>query len=43
MAEKNGDGPKKDKKFDPDDRFRYIGFEVESGKLGEHFKSDAEK
>ncbi len=43
MAEKNGDGPKKDKKFDPDERFRYIGFEVESGKLGEHFKSDAEK
>lgn len=43
MAEKNGSGPKKDKKFDPDERFRYIGFEVESGKLGDHFKSDAEK
>ena len=43
MAEKNGSGPKKDNKFDPDERFRYIGFEVESGKLGEHFKSDAEK
>lgn len=43
MAEKNGDGPKKDKKIDPDERFRYIGFEVETGKLGDHFKSDAEK
>ncbi len=43
MAEKNGDGPKKDKKFDSDERFRYIGFEVETGKLGDHFKSDAEK
>ncbi len=43
MAEKNGDGPKKDKKIDSDERFRYIGFEVESGKIGEHFKSDAEK
>lgn len=43
MAEKNDSGPKKDKKFDPDERFRYIGFEVESGKLGDHFESDAEK
>jgi len=43
MAEKNGDGPQKNKKIDPDERFRYIGFEVETGKLGEHFKSDAEK
>ena len=43
MAEKNGDGPKKDKKYDPDERFRYVGFEVESGKLGDHFKSDSEK
>jgi len=43
MAEKNGDGPKKDKKYDPDERLRYIGFEIETGKLGDHFKSEAEK
>ncbi|MCP4703587.1 MAG: hypothetical protein GY865_03175 [candidate division Zixibacteria bacterium] len=43
MAEKNGNGPKKDKKNDLDERFRYVGFEVETGKIGEHFKSDAEK
>jgi hypothetical protein len=43
MAEKKGAGPEKDKKFDPDERFRYIGFEIETGKIGDHFKSDAEK
>jgi len=43
MAEKQGDRPKKEKKFDPDERFRYIGFEIETGKLGDHFKSEAEK
>ena len=43
MAEKQGEGSKKEKKFDPDERFRYIGFEIETGKLGNFFKSDAEK
>ncbi len=43
MAEQKGTGPEKNKKFDPDERFRYIGFEIETGKIGEHFKSDAEK
>ncbi len=39
MAEKS----EKNKPFDPDDRFRYIGFEVKPGKIGEFFKSEAEK
>jgi hypothetical protein len=44
MAKEKDSGPKKNKKeFKSEDRFKYIGFEVQSGKIGDHFKSDAEK
>lgn len=43
MAEKQDNGPKNDKQFDPDERFRYIGFEVHPGKINDLFKSDSEK
>jgi len=39
MAEKS----EKKKEFSPDDRFRFIGFEVFPGKVGDLFKSDKEK
>ncbi len=39
MAEKS----EKKKEFSPDDRFRYIGFEVFPGKVRDLFKSDKEK
>ncbi len=39
MAEKNEKG----KEFNPDDRYRYLGFEVKPGKIGSLFKSDSEK
>lgn len=39
MAEKS----EEKKKFNPDDRFRFIGFEVFPGKVGDLFKSDQEK
>jgi hypothetical protein len=41
MAEK--DEKSKAKEFNPDDRYRYLGFEVKPGKIGELFKSDSEK
>jgi len=43
MAEKNDSGAKHDKEFDPDKRFRYIGFEVHPGKIKDLFKSEKEK
>ena len=43
MAEEKESGAKKEKEFDPDERFRYIGFEVHPGKIKELFKSEAEK
>ncbi|PKK82745.1 MAG: hypothetical protein CVT49_12135 [candidate division Zixibacteria bacterium HGW-Zixibacteria-1] len=43
MAEKKDSGAKPDKAFDPDNRFRYIGFEVHPGKIKDLFKSEAEK
>lgn len=41
MAEKDEKG--KAKEFNPDDRFRYLGFEVKPGIIGDLFKSDSEK
>jgi len=43
MAEKKDSGAKQGKPFDPDERFRYIGFEVHPGKIKDLFKSDTEK
>lgn len=43
MAEKKDDGVKKKKEFNPDDRFKYIGFDVHQGKIRDFFKSDSEK
>lgn len=43
MAEKRDDGDKKKKEFNPDDRFKYIGFDVHQGKIRDFFKSDSEK
>ncbi len=31
------------KTFDPDERFKYLGFEIHPGKIGNIFKSDSEK
>lgn len=43
MAEKNDSGAKKESEFDPDKRFKYVGFEVHTGKIKDLFKSEAEK
>lgn len=43
MAEKEHSESKKEKEFDPDQRFKYIGFEVLPGKIKDLFKSEAEK
>ena len=43
MAEKKDSGVKSGKEFDPDTRFRYVGFEVYTGKIKDLFKSDVEK
>jgi hypothetical protein len=43
MAENENKGTAKDKGMDPDLRFKYLGFEVEPGKIGDLFKSDSEK
>ncbi|MFH2035745.1 MAG: hypothetical protein ABIJ45_05025 [Candidatus Zixiibacteriota bacterium] len=41
MVEKKDSGA--NKKFDPDDRFKYVGFDVHQGKIGDLFKSDKDK
>ncbi|UCD17210.1 MAG: hypothetical protein JSV44_12285 [Candidatus Zixiibacteriota bacterium] len=43
MAEKEEKGKPEEKAFNPDDRFRYLGFEIKPGKIGDLFKSEAEK
>lgn len=43
MAEKKDSGAKPEKEFDPDKRFKYIGFEVHPGKIKDLFKTEAEK
>jgi len=43
MAEKKDSGPKQEQEFDPEKRFRYVGFEVHPGKIKDLFKSEAEK
>ncbi|MEW5922658.1 MAG: hypothetical protein AB1746_01580 [Candidatus Zixiibacteriota bacterium] len=43
MAEKKDSGAKPEKAFDPDNRFKYIGFEVHPGKIKDLFKSETEK
>lgn len=43
MAEKKDSGAMPDKAFDPDKRFKYIGFEVHPGKIKDLFKTEAEK
>jgi len=43
MAEKKDSGAKQEKEFDPDKRFKYVGFEVHPGKIKDLFKSEAEK
>lgn len=43
MAEKEDKGATNMKGSDPDERFRYLGFEVKPGKIGDLFKSDSEK
>jgi len=43
MAEKKDIKEKSGKQLDPDTRFKYVGFEVHPGKIGDMFKSEAEK
>ena len=43
MAEKEEKGKPSQKAFNPDDRFRYLGFDIKPGKIGDLFKSDSEK
>jgi len=43
MAEKEEKRKPDKKAFDPDDRFRYLGFDIKPGKIGDLFKSDTEK
>nr|MBN2278877.1 hypothetical protein [candidate division Zixibacteria bacterium] len=43
MAEKNEGGAKQEQEFDPEKRFKYVGFEVYPGKIKDLFKSEAEK
>jgi hypothetical protein len=43
MAEKKDSGAKEEKQFDPDKRFKYVGFEVHPGKIRDLFKSKAEE
>ncbi|UCD93756.1 MAG: hypothetical protein JSU69_08260 [Candidatus Zixiibacteriota bacterium] len=43
MAEKKDSGAKKENQFDPDKRFKYVGFEVHPGKIKDLFKSEAER
>ena len=43
MAEKDEKGTAERKGVDPELRFKYLGFEVKPGKIGDLFKSDSEK
>jgi hypothetical protein len=43
MAEKKEQEKTNGQQLNPDQRFKYIGFEVQPGKIGEFFKSDTEK
>ncbi len=43
MAEKKDKEETSGKQLDPDARFKYVGFEVHPGKIGDLFKSEAEK
>jgi len=43
MAEKKEKEKANGQQLDPDARFKYVGFEVQPGKIGDLFKSDSEK
>jgi len=43
MADKKDKDPKNPKAIDPDQRFKYVGFDVHPGKIKDLFKSDTEK